>query len=178
MTFRFTLNSVLGAYILDRNPIGWDKAEILFKRSPKYHGVFYEKNVSLTFDCDSGKPYIDEIVDTYGIDTQITIKIEISCEGDVYDELFLGKLDLKTWSTETGKTTVNIIQEGIADTVMNRMGTVIDITKLETLDGTALTAFDYAPYPINLHSKAIQLISELAVIDDPITLFQYRTQYR
>jgi hypothetical protein len=190
MIFRFTLNSETGPYILARDPIGWDKAEILFKRSPKYHGIFYEKNIDLTFYCGAGKEYIDNVVETLGIDTTVTIKIEISCSGSyvadapdysidysddygsqgrgapVYEDLYLGKLDLKTWSTENNKSTVNIIQEGIADTVINRADTVIDITKLETLDGTALTAFDYAPYDFTFHSKDIVLQSSLQTDTD------------
>jgi hypothetical protein len=186
MRFRFTLqNDTLGAHILESDPKGWDKAEILFKRSPKYHGVFYEKNIALEFYCGAGKEYIDQVYDEQGIDAVINIKIEISCacneetdsldysedysddygseaiDGCEFEQLYLGKIDLKTWNTLNGKTSVNIIQEGITQTVMNRMDTAIDLTKEETLDGTVLPAL--TPIDLNLHSKLIQLLSKISI---------------
>jgi hypothetical protein len=188
MRFRFTLtNETLGAHILTKDPIGWDKAEILFKRSPKYHGVFYEKSIDLEFYCGAGKEFIDEVFDAQGIDAVINIKIEIACSGNgesdsldysidysddygseatglgsiTFEELYLGKLDLKTTRTLNGKSAINIIQEGVTQTVLNRMDTVIDVTRTDTLDGTALAAL--TPYDLTLHSKLVRLKSMMEI---------------
>jgi hypothetical protein len=191
MRFRFTLtNDILGSHILTKDPIGWDKAEILFKRSPKYHGVFYEKSIDLEFYCGAGKEYIDEVFESQGIDAVINIRIEIACSSNgvadsldysidysddygseatglgsvTFEELYLGKLDLKTRRTINGKSSINIIQEGITQTVLNRMDTVIDVTRTDTLDGTALAGL--TPYDLTLHSKLIRLKSGMDIEED------------
>lgn len=187
MRYRFTLNNdILGSFILPRNPGGWEDMSILFKRSPKYHGFFYEKTVNLEFFCGSGKEYIDNALNI-GVDTLVNILMEVSCNCDAieggkdysddysddyggaeigeceYETLYQGKISLKTWSTINGRNTIDIIQQSIADTVINRADTPIDITKLETLDGTELTSFDFAPYIMNLHSKKIISFSKLGL---------------
>lgn len=176
MRFRFTLNNTTeGQEVLSQEPKGWDKTEILFKRHSKYHGLFLDYSVKLEFYSGAGKEYIDEIYQTQGIDAEITILIELECDG-AYETLYSGKLSLETWESfgnigsRDSFTSVSIVEIGITQTLENRLNTKIDLTKLETIDGTSLTAFTYGPYEMSLHGKAIAQQS-LRVQDD--TVYNY-----
>lgn len=178
MKFRFTLNNTTeGQEVLSREPKGWDKTEILTKRDQKYHGIFREFSVKLEFYSGAGKEYIDEIYQTQGIDAEVTLLIEIECNG-TYETLYSGKLNLETWESfgnigsRDSFTSVDIIEIGVTQTVKNRLKTKINLSELETLDGTALTDFTYGPYDLNLHSKEIVYASEFNFTDDATTYFQ------
>ena len=167
MRFRFTLYNILeGTKVLDREPKGWDKTELLFKRHSKYHGLFLDFSVKLEFYCGAGKEFIDDVYQNQGIDAEITILIEVDCNGSgSYETLYNGQIDLKSWEsngnigTRDSFTTVTIIEIGIAETVVKRIKEKINLSELETLDGTALTAFTFGSYDLNLHSKTIRLRS-------------------
>lgn len=199
MRYRFTLNSAeLGAFILTKSPRGFDKMEIVVKRGPEYHGFFYEQITKLEFFCNgAGKEYIDEFRETYGIDGIINIAIEVACGGGVredsldysldysddygseayggveWEEFYTGILDLKTWETLEGVTKVDIIQSDFFQKVRNRLDTKVDLFGLESLDGTALSAFTYGPYDLNLHSKALLLQGRLTMFEPSVTPLMY-----
>lgn len=199
MRYRFTLNSAeMGAFILTKSPIGFDKMEILVRRGTEYHGFFYEQNVKLDFYCNgAGREYIDEFRELYGIDGVINITIEIACGGNAevdapdysidysddygsevpgdieFEEFYTGILDLKTWESIDGITKVDIIQSDFFQKVRNRLDTKVDLLGLESLDGTALTPFTYGPYELNLHSKALLLQGRLTLFEPSVTNLMY-----
>lgn len=163
MVFRYTLyNSIKGTSVLSKEPKGWDEQEILLKRDPKYHGLFRDVTIKLAFYTLAGKEYIDDVYETQGINAEITIDIDIDCNGSgTYENLYKGKLKLSSWDTygETGQrdsfTSVDVIEIGIIQTVKDRLSTKVNLSTLETLNETPLTAFTYGPYDLNLHSKGI-----------------------
>jgi hypothetical protein len=174
MNLRYTLNNdIEGEHITAYSPKGWEDMELVLKRHEKYDGIFKDYTVKVDFFCGAGKEYIDNIYDTQGIEGEVTILIEIDCDdsGD-YDTIYEGIVMMRTYEKTSAApeyTRVNLMQDGIIQSVLSRLETKVDLAGLETLDGTALTAFDFGPYVITLHSKMIKKISELSFSEDSIT---------
>ncbi len=93
--------------------------------------------------------------------------MEIDCsDSGTFETLDTGLLDLsKSTITYTSPEyiIVNIEQAGIEQKVRSRYDTTINLNKLETIDGTALTEFTRGDdnYTLNLHSKLIKYTSLL-----------------
>jgi hypothetical protein len=194
MRFRFTLNSTeYGALVLTEEPRGWNDIEIILKRSLEYHGIFNEAMAQLDFTCRSGKEYIDTALDELGIDAVINITIQVSCatgtgsveapdytidysddygsmaQGSgvpVFETLFEGVIDLSNYSKDRNFTLVNLIPSDFIQKVINRLETVVEITRNEDLDGNAIDPITDFPSSVTLHSKALLLNSEWEGIDD------------
>jgi hypothetical protein len=163
LRFRFTLyNPTKGTQVLVSEPKGWDDIDILLKRDTKYHGVFREVTIKLGF-WGEGKDYIDDVFTVLGPEEVITLTIATDPNNsNSYEEFYVGVLDLDSWETSgpTGQTDsfteVNIIEQGIWQTVKNRLSTKVNLSQLTTLNGTAVPSLAKAPYDLTLHSKAIR----------------------
>lgn len=194
MIFRITLNSTeKGAFILPYDPVGWKNIEAVLKRSPQYHGIFYELMAQFEFKCSSGKEYIDDGIFLYGIDWVCSIKIEISCSqgggsaesldysidysddygsmisgstAPVFETLFEGTLRLDTYAQTDESTFVDLIQSDFVQKVINRLETKVNIDSLESLDGDTLTQIAGVPYSLTLPSKSIRYGSQLVLSED------------
>lgn len=188
--FRYTLShNVEGTYVLPHDPKGWEDSKFSILRSPKYHGMNYAQILSLAFICGSGKEFIDNIYDNYGIDEEITILIEESCECDEiitsnsynsdyngdyehggsiidcnFEEVFTGLLDLKEIVKLDEETQVPLIEQGLNQKFNSRAETKIDLFKNETIGGGYFTNINQ-PYDLNMHSKAISSLGNYEFID-------------
>lgn len=200
MRFRVTLNNpTLGSLILTKEPKGLAEIYPTIKRGEN-HGLTNEIDVKLEFYCNgAGKEFIDQVRDEQGIDAEVTITIEAFCGCDAGEEapdysidysddygsfiggtcdedfapFYDGLLDLKTWSTDDIFTKVNINPAGILQTVKNRLDTKVDLFATETIEGTAITPYTFAPYDLNLHSRKI--FGQGQWIVDPDNSFTYNT---
>jgi hypothetical protein len=169
MILRYTLNNETeGEHICTYSPKGWEDTELVLKRHDKYDGVFKDYTVKVEFFCGAGKEYIDNIYDTQGIEAEVTVLIEIDCnESGVYTTLYEGKIIMKTYekvSAAPEYTRVNLEQDGITQTVLNRLETKINLSSEETLDGTTVDPLDYLNYDLTMHSKALSLGAEFEVL--------------
>lgn len=192
MIFRFVLDSEqAGSFILPRDPKGWDETEISIRRGLEYHGFFYDRNFPLEFQCGSGKEYIDNAYETYGVDVIIRITISISCSartGNVdapdysidysddygslvaggaggFESVFEGILDMKSYTRTQEKTSVGLINSDFFTKVRNRLDTQVELTKNESLDGVVLDQMSNFPQTQTLHSKEIVRTGELFGVD-------------
>lgn len=179
MIYRFTLNnSIFGTEVLAGEPKGWDDAQVIIERGKKYHGIILNYSIKVDFFHGSGKEFIDNVYETQGEEATINIYIDIDFNGSGnYQRFFTGVLDLSTYDTygDVGQrdsfTQVNIINNSFTQTVLNRINTKVDFTKLTTLNGTVVPALTYGPYDLTLHSKAIRY-STLFENDDNIGVMQ------
>ena len=81
------------------SPLNWDKFNILFKRSKKYHSILHHQILDSEFPFD-GKAYIDNIYENYGIDTDIGCEIKyLNKSTGAYATLLDGLIDLSEWSS-------------------------------------------------------------------------------
>jgi hypothetical protein len=174
LRYRFTLyNATKGSLVLSSEPKGWEDVDILLRRDSKYHGVFREVTIKLGFWGD-GKDYIDDVYNTQGIEVDVILTWEVDQNNSgTYEEFYIGIIDLDSWETSgpTGQrdsfTEVNIIEQGIWQTVKNRLTTKVNLSQLTTLNGTVVPQLSKAPYDLTLHSKAIRY-STLFENDDNI----------
>lgn len=194
MIFRFTLNSEqYGALILEEEPDGWKDIEIILKRSLEYHGIFNEAMAQLEFTCRAGKEYLDTALEELDIDAVVNITIQISCStrsgsieapdysidysddygsmaqgsgAPVFETLFEGVVDFSNYAKTRNFTLVNLIPSDFIQKIINRLETVVEITRNEDLDGNALTPIADFPSSMTLHSKALLLNSEWEGYDD------------
>jgi hypothetical protein len=169
MTLRYTLNnSTEGEHICTYSPKGWEDTELVLKRHDKYDGIFKDYTVKVEFFCGAGKEYIDNIYDTQGIEAEVTVLIEVDCDDSgVFQELYDGKIIMKTYEKVQAApeyTRVNLEQNGIMQTVLNRMETKINLSSTQTLDGTTVEEFDYKNYDLTMHSKALSFGATFEVL--------------
>lgn len=194
---RFTLNNAIeGVYVCPKEPKGWDSGTLSLIRSPLMHGINYTRTLSLQFLCGAGKEYIDKIYETQGIDAEITVLVEDSCDciprksggsydaeaytsgyqigGVTYDcdwvEFFRGLLNLKDYNRTEQETDVTIIEQSLNQKLTSRLETNVDIFGTDTVGGETFTNID-TQSEITLHSKALLFSAEF-VIDN---IFEERT---
>lgn len=144
--FRFTLSGPLGTKVISE-PEGWNKIKVTLERDKEYHSlvelietpfIFYGSNGV----HDGGKDYIRQTNDTYGVDAQITITIEISNnEGITWEDLFLGLIDMQSIKDiDSRKIQVVITRDDLWAKFKSRVDTPVIINEASTLDnGTAET---------------------------------------
>jgi hypothetical protein len=169
MILRYTLNNEIeGEHICTYSPKGWEDTELVLKRHDKYDGVFKDYTVKVEFFCGAGKEYIDNIYDTQGIEAEVTVLIEIDCnESGTFSTLYEGKVIMKTYEKIQAApeyTRLNLEQDGITQTVLNRLETKVNLSSTETLDGSEVEELAYLNYPLTLHSKALVFGSEFEVL--------------
>ena len=187
--FRYTLTWNDEVYTTKLDPLGWEDSTVTINRSPKYHGFNYSQIADLTFTCDSGKEFIDNIYNTYGVDEEISILIEESCnENSIitnksynsdyssdyekgsgiidanYSTIFDGIVDLKTIEILENTTSVKLIEQGKNQKFLSRLDTKVDLFQQQTIEGEVFTNIDQ-PYTINMHSKAITSTAEFESVE-------------
>lgn len=159
MIYRFTLSHTSGSVVLTRDPGGWKDIVSVIKRDADYHGLFYEfESRKLDFYCDNGKEFIETIYESEGVDAEIGLLIEFSCDGTTYTTYFQGRLNMKTLRkaglSEREYLSIGVDDAGEVKKALNRFDTVIDLSATESLDGIAILPPTAAN--ITLHSKAIR----------------------
>jgi hypothetical protein len=70
-------------------------------------------------------------------------------------------------------TRVNIKQDDIVQTILSRIETKVNLSSLESIDGTVLDPLTYAPYEMTMHSKEIIFLGDF--YQDPETLTKTQT---
>jgi hypothetical protein len=160
MNLRYTLNNEIeGEHITGYSPKGWEETELVLKRHEKYDGIFKDYVVKAEFFCGAGKEYLDNIEETQGVEAVVTILIEIDCDDSgTYQTLYSGIIMFDTFESTSAApqyTKVNIKQDDIVQTILSRLETKVNLSSLETLNGTTLTMLERCPYDLNLHSKTI-----------------------
>lgn len=195
--FRYTLTWGDESFITTNDPKGWEDSTMSITRSPKYHGFNYAQVVNLAFTCGTGKEFIDDIYNRYGVDEEIGIKIEYACnvnnivtnksynsdynndyeKGELitdadYNTLFEGILDLKAINIQESETSVPLIEQGKNQKFLSRLDTKVDLFQTKTVEGLEFTNIS-EPYVMDLHSKALTSTAEfesVGYIDEQVYL--------
>jgi len=161
--FEIILTHTSGTTTLDREPQDFDKTEFFIRRDMFFHGLFFDFTRKIRFTCNGGgREFVQNIIDTLGIDEIIDITVNFKCSvGDSFALLYDGVLNLESWTIIEPVLEVNIEQTGITQLVKNRGDIEIDLFKLTSLDGVALSAFTFGPYDFTYASKVLFAESEL-----------------
>lgn len=160
----FALKSnAYGTLPLKHAPIGWDSMKYAFIRSEDYFGITKKIGIEQLGFIKEGKEYISNIVNSLGIEEEITLEIykEVNFVREV---IFTGKLDLKAYSEEDEVFNVDVEQSGFTVKFLNQDEVPIDISKHVSLKGSNLTILN--PIEVPLHSKVINRAYEGLIIDE------------
>jgi len=142
--YLYILTHSSGNLTCEYNPVNWDKFNIIFRRSETYHSVLRKQIIDVEFPLD-GKAYIDNIYDTYGIDTDIECEIQYLVKSTrTYSTLMEGLIDLSEWTKLRDTTSVKIIDNSTMAKFAARDELDINMTRFYDLAGAALlpTYFD------------------------------------
>lgn len=160
--FRWTLQDLKAGttLVLNSDPEGWKDIVLTLQRSERFHGIFSEFSFNLKFWCrEAGKPYIDAAYDADGICSDVLITIEESCNKS-FVEIFSGRLNFEKYDRDKVYTTVAIENNSIAQVLLSREDTQVDLNKLESIDGTVLNPYAFAHYGLTLHGKSVKEVAE------------------
>lgn len=159
--FRWELQREDGSTVdlLQKDPKGWEDVLLVFERSDKYHGLFYETPTELGFFCKgAGKETVDLDYAQDGSEARLFLLISVDCVGG-FEGVYRGKLNFSTYRQEFENavlyTFLRIDQAGMVPLIRKREDVEIDILALESLDGQALPDYDFAGYDLNLHNKIL-----------------------
>ncbi len=174
MEFRYTLTHESGAaHTLSQDPQGWDKLGINLVRDPETHGIDENITTPLNFHCEgAGKTWIAGIIDTFGVDTTISLLIEVNCNR-VFEPFYTGNLDLMEYENTDDYFTCPITQTNLFETFLNRIDTNVDLNSLTGIDGQSLAPYTKAPFDFNMHSRIILMRSQLGYDGPRVDTFEF-----
>ncbi|MBL7738722.1 MAG: hypothetical protein JNK14_05845 [Chitinophagaceae bacterium] len=138
-----------------REPIKWDDVQIEGERDAEFHGYQFKHtdgNVSLGFDCDSGRELIEAVYNLDGQDGEVLFQFGYTYLAVDY-VLFNGKLTLNTYKWFPDRIECTVESQDIDTAFTSRLETKVSMKQSESFDGYPVPA--PTPYSIELHAKEI-----------------------
>jgi len=91
-----------------------------YERSEQYNGIIRSIGVKLTF-VGTGANFLKQVFDIYGAGSIVNISIYYAVNGIDYEEIFAGKIDLKSYSRNHKNKTVEcqLINGDVEDKLIN-----------------------------------------------------------
>jgi hypothetical protein len=157
MIFRFTLNNTIEGSQVISEPIGWEDITVKLMRHEDYASLVEMIDLPIMFygansTQDGGYDYIRNVVDTQGINAIIEITIEAHEEGEVFENFFVGTLDLSTLKdisdAKSYKLECAIVRNSFWTKFINRKEIPVDLEDTVDLDGDAITPLDHFSLPL------------------------------
>jgi hypothetical protein len=132
---------------------------LVFKRSKRYHSVLRPQILDSDFPRD-GKAYIDNIYNTYGIDTDIGCEIQYLDKSDTtYKTLFDGLIDLSEWTSLRDVTVVKIADNSTMAKFAARDEVEIPTNRLTDLSGGTMEVYTFLSTmnvePVDIWERAL-----------------------
>lgn len=161
--------------IPNRPPINWDKLKYVFYRNLQYVGLFRKFNVKLEF-VGTAKIFLENIVNTYGYNEEVTVTIQrynsdtFTYETFLYGVINFGNISIKEYSIET-----NFENSTFEQTLLNRKGVEVAYQNDLTVDGEPVVkeVFEFIEVLVNYDdstSANVQCIYPHEAIDRLIHL--------
>lgn len=149
MDFRFTLSNIIAGTQVINEPDGWKGIKIKLERDKNYHSLiemidtqffFYNANNLV----DGGRQYLTSVEDTQGLNAVVGLLIEITEDGNTWDDVFTGNLDLSTIKDISRgdkfyKFQCAIIPSDLWSMFLNRKSIEIDLLSTTDLDGNSVS---------------------------------------
>lgn len=160
MRFRFTLShEVLGSLEISE-PEGWEESVFKLERDKDYWSlvelfeggfVFYGSNGVE----NGGIDFIRQVEDTYGVDADLGILIELAPDDYTFETVFNGLLDLSTIEEfDDNRLQCAIIRESFWTKFMQRKDTPVNIQTSSSVDNDPITV--YNSIRLNLTDQIIE----------------------
>lgn len=139
-------------------PQGWENISLNIRRDEEMHGIFFEfTGNELTF-YKEGMSILRDAYNGYGVEANVNIVVQASCDDDNYDTFYTGKLIFDTYKetiSDLCSVSIRTEQQDVVTTFRNRIDTAVDLATTESLDGTVLTTYTNLPKNIYLPSKGL-----------------------
>jgi hypothetical protein len=139
-------------------PQGWENISLNIRRDEEMHGIFFEfTGNELTF-YKEGMSILRDAYNGYGVEANVNIVVQASCDDDNYDTFYTGKLIFDTYKetiSDLCSVSIRTEQQDVVTTFRNRIDTAVDLATTTSLDGTALTTYTNLPKNIYLPSKGL-----------------------
>lgn len=156
--FRF-IHSVEGTHEITE-PLGWPQTKLILDRDPEYSSLVERFDGAFTFfgrngNIDGGTDFIRHIENTYGIDADLNVDIDLSFDGgNTWDDVFYGLYDFSE-NEENNRNQIKsaIIRNDFWTKFINRSDTPVDIQSATGLDGGSVDVI--AAIDTTLTSQAI-----------------------
>lgn len=146
-------------------PIGWETIPITLKRDAKWHGVFFEHSMDLTFFDDPEYPdrdaytFMRDIYEEAGIEGFVILKVEMACnDTDDFTEEAQWRLCFDTYDETRGDlntVTMSIEPSNNLMLFKNRSDQPVTFTENTSYNGSALTDYDYLNFSLTIPPKTV-----------------------
>lgn len=175
MPLRFTITDNTQSPAVDTvvdEPIGFDGMTVDLSRINDYHGFvdFWDDTLVSLQWYNSAFAIIKTAFDTYGVQSQMNLKIEFACDdNDTYDIIYEGQFNFDTYKCIEGEKCYIDISIETSNGYMvlkNRIDTKVDIGLAEDFDGNSLTPYDKIDADITIPSIPLELFSHGNISDD------------
>ncbi len=164
MEYRWILSDFVDSELLTIDPKGWDGMQFELARDTDFHGVFNNYTLDLEFLCKSGGGYdfINDRYEQFGTNINIGLTVEIRCtSSDAFETLFTGLLNMNTIDRTDFRLGCSVENLDLRRIVLGRGDVPIDLSATTAIDGDVLSNYTYGGYDLNMHSRTIELSSEI-----------------
>jgi len=138
--YRFTLSHpVFGTLVLRHAPDGWKDDEFSMTRNMKYFGVFRKFSQSELKFIKEGRDYLQQCYEAYGVNAQVSIKVEYYSTLNVFSTRFEGTIDFSTYKINELTVAVQVKDGQFTDLLLSRASTKVNIRDGFSIDGDPIT---------------------------------------
>jgi len=158
--FRFRLIHATEGTFEVTEPIGWKDTKFILDRDPEYSSLIERFDGAFTFfgkngQVNGGADYLRFIRNTYGIDADLNVDIDLSFDGGtIWEDAFYGLYDFsEEEENNLNKIKSAIIHNDFWTKFINRAETPVDLQSSTSLDGNSVSVI--APLDTTMTSQAI-----------------------
>lgn len=145
-------------------PQNWNDDEKEFARHKDYHGISIQLSDSIEF-VKTGKDYLQSIVETYGLNTDVQLLVEKkNPQTDLWEIDYIGWIDLLTMSIKENSFSVKFNSDPDIQLLKAKQNAKVELTRATNLKGEALS--DLELVEIFNEGRSILLIGTLARYQD------------
>jgi hypothetical protein len=158
------IHEIGGEITLEYFPEGWNDLKYTVSRSMTYHGFMRSYSGTLRFVKD-GKEFIEDILSTYGFETEIRILIDELDENRIWQNKINGILN---FDPEVFAQRENYIELNFEDSVVhkkfkNRESLDVAYNRKESINGTILPGFASDSHTVQLRGQNTDTINSTCV---------------
>lgn len=145
-------------------PSNWNEDEKTFSRHKDYHGISVNLSDSISF-FGEGKAFLQSIVDTYGLNTDVQLVVNKKDEQtDIWEIDYVGWIDLLTMKISETAFEVKFNADPYIERFKAKGASKIELATTTSLEGDDIGTLDTVN--MNIEGRNILLTSSLAMTED------------
>ncbi len=163
MEWRFTIIEPDDNELIVDEPIGWDALSKVIRRDDDMHGVMFEFSENTLEFTHIACKMLSDYEKEFGVDADVKLKIEWSCDGVNWLEFFNGNFDFSRFEEKKGigcSVKIGIDKSTNALLLKNREDVAVDLTSNKAYNGESiLTDYPGLDIEMEIPAKAIKVMS-------------------